>query len=337
MMDDMQTDMLADSVARALANVVTARTTTTAEATGLDENAWKTLRELGLAGEDAAAMNLEEQAAVLEAIGYAAALVPYADSEAMARWLAHGAGLVTDANEILAIALAPPAALAGRRIAWGRHSARTVFSYEEGGCNWVAVVPTADLRLASGANLAGEPWDKCGVDRAKPNEIREVPKEFATTAVRQRGALYRCAAMLGAARKVQELTLQYAADRKQFGKPLAHFQVIQSYLAQMAGELSAASAIFATALRAAKAGARESRVEAAAAKVRIGQAAHTITGLAHQVHGAIGFTEEYSLQLWTRRLWAWREEFGNETEWARELGSAMIALGSDAYWERITQ
>lgn len=336
-MNDLQTDMLADSVARALGDVVTARGTTEAEAKGLDANAWKTLRELGLAGDDAAAMSLEEQAAVLEAIGYAAALVPYADSEAMARWLARGAGLVTDPDEVLAIAVASPHALAGRRIAWGRHCARTLFSYEEGDRNWVAVIPTTDLHLANGANLAGEPCDKCGVDCARPADVREVPDEFSAAAVRQRGALCRGAAMLGAARKAQEMTLQYAADRKQFGKPLAHFQVIQSYLAQMAGELSAASAIFATALRAAKAGARNSRLEVAAAKVRIGQAAHTITGLAHQVHGAIGFTEEYSLQLWTRRLWAWREEFGNETDWARELGSAVIALGPDAYWERITQ
>ena len=95
--------------------------------------------------------------------------------------------------------------------------------------------------------------------------------------------------------------------------------------------------MFATALHAAGRGARASLAETAAAKLRIGQAAHTLTALAHQVHGAIGFTEEYSLQLWTRRLWAWREEFGNETDWARELGSAVIALGPDAYWERITQ
>jgi len=338
-MDDTQTaGMLADAVARALAGAVTARGTTAAEAQGLDAKAWDTLRELGLAGGDAAAMGLDEHAAVLEAIGRAAALVPYADSEAMARWLAQGAGLTTDPGEVLALALASPnEALAGRRVAWGRHSARTLFSYEEGGRNWVAMVPSAALRLENGANLAGEPSDKCGVDRTPPGEAREVSDEFSPAAVSQRGALCRCAAMLGAAAKAQELTLQYALDRKQFGKPLAQFQVIQSYLAQMAGELSAARAMFATALRAAPRGPGESRAETAAAKLRCGQAAHVITALAHQVHGAIGFTEEYSLQLWTRRLWAWREEFGNETYWARELGAAAIALGPDAWWERVTR
>lgn len=332
-----ETNMLADSVARALGDVVTATRTTEAEVHGLDRKAWETLRSLGLAGTDAAAMSLEDQAAVIESIGYAAALVPYADSEAMARWLAHGAGIATDPDEILALLVAPPIALAGQRVAWGRHSARTLFSYADGGRNWVALMPSAELRLAQGANLAGEPSDKCGVDSLRPSEVREVGAEFSPAAVRRRGALCRCAAMLGAARRAQELTLQYAADRKQFGKTLAQFQVIQAYLAQMAAEHAAAAAMFATALRAGERGAGAGMAEAAAAKVRIGQAAYVITGLAHQVHGAIGFTEEYSLQLWTRRLWAWREEFGNETEWARELGAAVIALGPDAYWERIAE
>ena len=336
-MDDMQADMLSGSVSRALHDVVTARGTTQAEATGLDVGAWRALRQLGLAGEDAAVMSLDEQAAVLAAIGYAAALVPYADSEAMARWLACSAGLATDTEENLSVVIASPNALSGRRIAWGRHSARTLLSYREGGRAFVAVVATKDLRLANAANLAGEPSDRCGVDRVHPAEIREVAAELSPEAVRGRGALCRCAAMLGAATKAQELTLQYAADRRQFGKPLAAFQVIQSYLAQMAGELSAVSAMLATALRAAGGSALTSCPETAAAKVRMGQAAQVITGIAHQVHGAIGFTEEYSLQLRTRRLWAWREEYGNETDWSRELGATIISLGPDAYWERIAK
>lgn len=332
-MNDMQAQMLAESVARALADVVTPRGTVEAEARGLDEGAWTALRDLGLAGADAASLTLEEQAAVLEAIAYAGALVPYADCVALAGWVAQSAGIAADANETLAIALASPHALAGRRIPWGRHSGRTVFAFEEAGRHFVAVVPTAELRLEMGANLAGEPSDKCGVERVAARDRREVARELSAAAIRQRGALYRCAAMLGAATRANELTLQYAADRKQFGKPLAQFQVIQAYLAQMAGDLYAGRAILATALRAGGGG----MLETAAAKVRIGQAVHVVAALAHQVHGAIGFTQEYALQLWTRRLWAWREEFGNESDWARELGSAAIALGPDGYWERMTQ
>ena len=336
-MDDLQTRLLAETVRRALGDAVSARGTVDAQGPGIDQRAWRALVDLGLAGEDAAAMSVEEQAAVLEAIGNAAALVPYAESEAMARWLAKEAGIATDDGEILTLALASPTDLSGHRIPWGRHATRVVFCHEEKGQARLSVVAASALRLKKGSNLAGEPSDRCGVGQVAPEASVDVPPALSPVAVRQRGALCRCAAMLGAARRAQELTLRYAADRKQFGKPIGQFQVIQSYLAQMAGELSAASAILATALRAATADGAASLPETAAAKVRIGQAAQGISALAHQVHGAIGFTEEYPLHLSTRRLWAWREEYGNETIWARELGSAMISLGPDAYWERIAR
>lgn len=336
MMEQVRDNLLADSVARALGDVVTARGTVEAEADGIDERAWATLRELGLAGEDAAAMSLDEQVAVLEAIGHRAALVPYADSEALARWLAREAGFPTDPRETLCVALASPDALQGARIAWGRKSARAVLSYEEAGRSFVAIVPTAQLQLSPHANLAGEPSDLCRTKAAIPTDVREVPSGYSPAAVRIRGALCRCAAMVGSARRAQELTLQYAADRKQFGRPLAQFQVIQAYCAQAAGEIAAASAILATAVAAVEGGLLQGGLEAAAAKVRVGQMAQVVSALAHQVHGAIGFTEEYALQLYTRRLWAWREEFGNEAQWSRELGAAVIGFGPDRYWERIT-
>lgn len=336
MMDGPEGNLLADSVGRALGDVITARGTVEAEAEGIDARAWATLRDLGLTGEDAAGLGLAEQAAVLQAIGHRAALVPYADSEALARWLAHGAGLATDPGEVLAIAVAAPDAMRGQRIAWGRHAARTVLSYAKGERSFVALVPTAQLVLAKGSNLAGEPSDRVVEASVQPPDVREVGPGHSPAAVRLRGALCRCAAMLGAASRAQELTLQYAADRRQFGRPLAQFQVIQAYCAQMAGEISAGAAILATALRAAENGLLAASLETAAAKVRVGQMAQVVAALAHQVHGAIAFTEEYALHLSTRRLWAWREEFGNEAQWSSELGSAVIDLGPDQYWERIT-
>ena len=58
--------------------------------------------------------------------------------------------------------------------------------------------------------------------------------------------------------------------------------------------------------------------------------------IAHQVHGAIGFTHEHSLHFLTKRLWSWRDEFGNETVWNRLLGRHMAAAGPDRYWAEIT-
>ena len=62
--------------------------------------------------------------------------------------------------------------------------------------------------------------------------------------------------------------------------------------------------------------------EVAIAKLRVGEAAGTGAAIAHQVHGAMGFTYEHSLHHSTRRLWAWREEFGNETLLGRSRSAA---------------
>ena len=73
-----------------------------------------------------------------------------------------------------------------------------------------------------------------------------------------------------------------------------------------------------------------------AAKARAGEAASIAAGLAHQAHGAIGFTREYELHYATRRLWSWRDEFGNEAEWNRVVGRAALAAGADGLWPALT-
>jgi acyl-CoA dehydrogenase len=70
--------------------------------------------------------------------------------------------------------------------------------------------------------------------------------------------------------------------------------------------------------------------------VRAGEAAGLGASIAHQVHGAIGFTYEHTLHFLTRRLWSWRAEFGAEREWAVELGRAMSVRGADALWPTLT-
>jgi acyl-CoA dehydrogenase len=139
----------------------------------------------------------------------------------------------------------------------------------------------------------------------------------------------------GALEKILEQSVQYALDRVQFGRPIAKFQAVQHNLATLAGEVAAASA---AADAAAEACARPDIAigEIAIAKVRAGEAAGTGAAIAHQVHGAMGFTYEHSLHHATRRLWSWREEFGNEAVWAARLGRMVAEHGADGLWPFIT-
>ncbi|MBC7779554.1 MAG: hypothetical protein H7125_05545 [Proteobacteria bacterium] len=74
----------------------------------------------------------------------------------------------------------------------------------------------------------------------------------------------------------------------------------------------------------------------ASAKIRASEAAGVGSMIAHQVHGAIGVTEDHALHHLTLRLWSWREEFGNEATWSLELGRAVVKQGADAFWSGLT-
>src|SRR5690349_15136170 len=73
-------------------------------------------------------------------------------------------------------------------------------------------------------------------------------------------------------------------------------------------------------------------LEATAAKIRCAEAAEEGAAIAHQVHGAIGFTNEHILHRYTLRMLAWRDDFGNESHWAAELGNRVAARGADDFW-----
>ncbi len=339
-------NIIRESVARMLADVVSPKTTLAAEEGGIDRAAWNQFIAMGLTGADAGALGLSDTADVLQAIVYAGALVPFADSEALARWLALGAGIASESSEILSCLVVPAQAivhhaggataqLKGQLVPWGRHCSRILLSFGQGASHHVAIARLSPESLRQQANLAGEPADVIIADTLALDSVHEVAAAWGPSAVRQRGALCRSAAMQGAAQHALELAIRYASDRKQFGKSLSQFQMIQSYLAQMAGELTASGIMLQTCLDAMTHNVSHDGAEVAALKIQAGMAARTIASLSHQIHGAMGFTQEYPLHLWTRRLWAWREEWGNETEWALELGGLASSLGADGVWERI--
>ncbi len=147
----------------------------------------------------------------------------------------------------------------------------------------------------------------------------------------RRGALMRSIQIAGALERVRDMTVQYAAERRQFGQPLNRFQAVQQQLAEMAGEVALAGA----AVDAAVADPLSPK-HVAAAKVVAGHAAGRVAAIAHQVHGAIGFTHEHQLRRWTLKLWEWRDQFGTESAWSEALGDLLAHSGGDRLWEVVT-
>jgi acyl-CoA dehydrogenase len=143
--------------------------------------------------------------------------------------------------------------------------------------------------------------------------------------------------MAGAMEAALELSTRYANDRVQFGRPIGKFQAIQQQMALLAEEVAAALVAVETAAVAVAEARASAEFAVAAAKIRAGMAAGRVAEIAHQVHGAIGFTEEHFLHYLTRRLWSWRDEFGDESWWALALGQQVAAAGADGLWPLITK
>ena len=131
------------------------------------------------------------------------------------------------------------------------------------------------------------------------------------------------AQMAGAMRDVFQRSLQYANERQQFGRAIGKFQAIQHQLAVMSEHVFAAR--MAAQLGCSGEGIVPDRLRVAVAKARCSEAALVVTELAHAIHGAIGFTEEYDLQLFTRRLHAWRLTAGSEAYWQASAGQALMS------------
>lgn len=148
-------------------------------------------------------------------------------------------------------------------------------------------------------------------------------------------ALVRATQICGALDAALDLSIAFADQREQFGRSLSKFQAIQHLLSEMALECAAASAAVDAAVGRLKPDAPLDRLLVGTAKFRSSLAAGIVSEHAHQIHGAIGYTQEYPLARLTRRLWQWREDFGGEGYWADEIGRAALA-GSGPLWPRLT-
>jgi acyl-CoA dehydrogenase len=276
---------------------------------------------------------------LLKVAGEHALPLPLAETM-LASWLLAGAGLaipdgplsagpVRDDENVVLTAVDGGWHVSGTltRIAWARDVHCLVVL---AGSN-VALVGKNAWTIAPGENVAGEPRDTVLFDG--PVIAVGATKTSAAELIAV-GAAMRTQQIAGALTRLTEMTTQYAQDRVQFGRPIGKFQAVQQNLAVMAGQTAAAVA--AAGLSAESVANGVKILPIAAGKARAGEAAGIAAGIAHQVHGAIGFTFEHNLHFLTRRLWSWRDEFGKDSVWNRLLGQHMARAGADNLWAEIT-
>lgn len=350
------TDMIAETADRlfaAYADACLAAMPQSAEAgtTPWQADLWHAIEEAGfplaLLSEEEGGFGLTRAEAfgLVEKSARYAAAAPLAETMA-ANWLLAGAGLDL-AEGPATFAAGASLTLEGdrwllraslARVPWGADAAVIAVLAEDESGNLHLARVAGDRHARRGHNIAAEARDDLTLELLlDKSAVSPAPINY--EGMLALGAALRAQALAGALDAVLEKSVAYANERVQFGRPIGRFQAIQQNLAVMAGQVAAARAAAQMAADAhshARTAPEAFRLAAAAAKLRAGEAAGIVAAIAHQVHGAIGFTQEYPLHPLTRRLWAWREEFGSETHWAEVLGGVATAIGADAFWPFLT-
>jgi acyl-CoA dehydrogenase len=315
------------------------------------EDLWAVLQESGFdkallpERKGGAGVRWADACALLGLVGEHAAPVPLAEAM-IGHWLADRAGVqdpglptiasAAHSGEIRLSRAHDGWRVSGalRRVPWGGACTHVAFIVGGGAAAQLIVLArdTAGVSVKPGHNLAGEPRDTLLLEGVVPQAVVTAP--FDADALFAVGAIVRSALMAGAIERALALVVEYANLRVQFGRPIGKFQAVQQSIAVLATQAAAARA-------AAEAGGEviddwlagegeplSHSITAMSAKIRTGEAAGQACAIAHQVFGAIGFTEEHELHRFTKRLWSWRDEFGNEAFWSQALGERVLVADS---------
>lgn len=343
-----QTALLDESVRRLSRDLATPDVIAAAEDGTWPDRLWRALIDNGLThtlvpeSQGGVGAGWQDAYVVLRAAGHYALPVPLAETMIAGRLLGDiGLAAPRDVATIAATPTATGLTADGdgfrltatfSRVPWARSAQDLVCLGRHDGRVHVVRAALADADIAPGLNIAREPRDTV---RLTDCPVEAVPLGDGSPDLLLRlGALARAAQIAGGLEYILGQSVSYANDRVQFGRPIAKFQAIQQNLAVLASETAAAGIAAETAARTADQG--DADFEIAIAKTRAGEAVESAVAIAHQVHGAIGFTHEHALHFVTRRLWSWRAEFGDDGFWADRLGRQALDQGAEALWPYVT-
>jgi acyl-CoA dehydrogenase len=344
--------LIVDSVRRILRDLCSKEIVDSAEAGHWPADLWQTLEDNGLTlagiseasggtgGEPADSLTVIREAAVV------AAPLPLAETFIAAR-LCELVGATVPAGPLTialqTLALAPNAGgyrLQGELVdvAFASWCSHVLLVAQEDDQQYLCLLPLVGLTQATTLSMAGEPRSNLLIDIQLPvgavfkAQIGGVDIDLVDE-LWCLGAITRAVMMTGAMTSMLDMSVVYVTQRHQFGRPIAQFQAIQQQLAVLAGEVAVCQRAADSLLEAIF---PMNRLNIAIARARIGEAVGPATEIAHQVHGAMGYTMDHGLNLRSRRLWCWRDEYGNELHWQQRIGKQVVANGADQLWSLIT-
>jgi acyl-CoA dehydrogenase len=211
-------------------------------------------------------------------------------------------------------------------VPWGGLTPHFLIVSKTGTGAQLILTKTPNWTITPGSDAAGEPRDRLAGENVP---IMTALSASSYDDILRAAAILRGGQILGAIEWAFRRSVEYATERKQFGREIGKFQVVQQMLAELADHGLAS------------AGLTEAAVEAfsptlvAAARSRLADAADATIEISHQVHGAIGFSREYALNYRTRRLMAWRDDFGSVLFWRRMLANSFLGLSREAFWPAV--
>ncbi len=340
------TNILTETTNRLLQSYVTREQQYLCEAGEWPETLWKALEENGLTqplvpeNQGGIGAMWQDAFVIAFAAGHWQAAVPLVET-IIASWLLSKVGIKVPSGPLTLIDDEHKLYMDGTKISgtahavpWGQQASHAVAAIDTGNQHHVVLIPTSKISYTPDLSMAREPRDHLGLTNVTIQSA-QLNDRMKISPIKKAGALMRSAQIAGAMQNAIKMTVNYANEREQFGRPVAKFQAIQQILAVAASKSAEACMAAEVAFQTIDLTAGDfskAEFDIASAKIVCSEAVETIADMSHQVHGAIGFTQEHGLHFITQRLWTWRAEFGSETFWAEHLGRIILARGTKNLW-----
>lgn len=346
----MTENIVAETAERIFSDLADAQNLNNAKNDGWKIPLWAALADAGLPLSwvpedcDGSGASLADGFSVAGSAGRFAVPVPLVETM-LAGWLLAQAGLPSPAGKMTVaparpqdrVAINADGSLSGRvrGVPFASEAAHIAVIAQGAKGYSIALVETPACRIEAGESLGSDASNTVTFDNIRPLSSKPASPGTTPASLMLMGATVRSLQIAGALETMLDITVRYSNERVAFEKQISKFQAVQHNLARLAGEVAAAVAAAGSAADAIANGLSFDDavfLEAASAKVRCAEAAEKGTAIAHQVHGAIGFSMEHILHRYTLRALGWRDDFGHESYWATELGKFVAARGADELW-----